>query len=497
MKNPYTFANLKRIKWGVAEENDPISLYPCMLPGWEHIIEKTGAILGKPQRSIICLHEGTRGTIFLDHKEWTALGQYVLRKILRTPTFALRLSREIIKGADELVSFTKKIFIADLEKKTSRELIQLYRGFENRHGDLYARAIIPVYLDFYKPHLTKYLVEYLKERIGKTHYDKNAKECFAWLTVTDRPSQVQLEEKSLMRIALAGQKRAVGNMLQKHIAAYEYLGYNFEGPQFPKSYFLKRLRELKARKGQLKVALAQMNKDKRHAQRMQERITEDLRIDYRHKQLFQITREIIFGKDYRKMALVKSYYQIEPLLKEFARRTHLSLREVRNCLPHELGDILQGQIKRPKDLAQRVKGCLFVVVDRSLPGKIAVGKLFSDMKAYLHRKEDFAEIGYFHGQTAFAGKARGKVRVINTLKDLAKMRKGNILVSQMTNPNLIPAMKKAAAIITDQGGVTCHAAIVSRELRIPCVIGTKIATKALKDGDSVFVDADQGEVRKI
>ncbi len=78
-----------------------------------------------------------------------------------------------------------------------------------------------------------------------------------------------------------------------------------------------------------------------------------------------------------------------------------------------------------------------------------------------------------------------------------KMQKGDILVSIATNPDLVPAMKKAAAVVTEQGGVTSHAAIVARELRIPCVIGTKIATKVLKDGNKIEVDATKGIVRKL
>ncbi len=77
------------------------------------------------------------------------------------------------------------------------------------------------------------------------------------------------------------------------------------------------------------------------------------------------------------------------------------------------------------------------------------------------------------------------------------MEKGHILVSHSTNPNILSAMIKASAIITNAGGLTCHAAIVAREFKIPCVIGTKIATKVLKDGDMVEVDAQRGIVRKI
>jgi pyruvate,water dikinase len=80
---------------------------------------------------------------------------------------------------------------------------------------------------------------------------------------------------------------------------------------------------------------------------------------------------------------------------------------------------------------------------------------------------------------------------------MSKMKQGDILVSIATNPDIVPAMKKAGAIVTEQGGITSHAAIVSRELGTPCVIGTKIATKVFKDGDIVEVDANKGTVKLI
>ncbi|HLC48700.1 MAG TPA: PEP-utilizing enzyme, partial [Candidatus Norongarragalinales archaeon] len=84
---------------------------------------------------------------------------------------------------------------------------------------------------------------------------------------------------------------------------------------------------------------------------------------------------------------------------------------------------------------------------------------------------------------------------ILTPSDLPKMGEGDILVAQATNPDVVPAMKKAAAIVTNTGGITCHAAIVSRELGIPCIVGTKIATDVLKDGMVVEVDATKGIVK--
>jgi len=101
-----------------------------------------------------------------------------------------------------------------------------------------------------------------------------------------------------------------------------------------------------------------------------------------------------------------------------------------------------------------------------------------------------------NGNIAFEGKVKGKVKIVNTMEQIPKVEQGDILVSINTNPSLLEAMKKAAAIVTNEGGITCHAAIISRELKIPCIIGTKNATKVFKDGDLIEVDAIKGIVKK-
>jgi len=98
------------------------------------------------------------------------------------------------------------------------------------------------------------------------------------------------------------------------------------------------------------------------------------------------------------------------------------------------------------------------------------------------------------GIPASAGVAKGKVRIILDPSDCPKMKEGDILVTEMTNPLFIPAIQKAKAIVTDVGSLLCHAAIVSRELGIPCVVGTKKATKVLKSSQLVKVDGKNGIV---
>jgi phosphohistidine swiveling domain-containing protein len=117
-------------------------------------------------------------------------------------------------------------------------------------------------------------------------------------------------------------------------------------------------------------------------------------------------------------------------------------------------------------------------------------------KGYL-KADKFEKTDSAKGVGAFAGKVTGRVRLILSTRDIGKFRKGEIIVSQMTDPHYLPIMKKAAAFVTDEGGLLCHAAIVARELKKPCVISTKVATKIFKDGDLVEIDANRGIIRKI
>ena len=101
------------------------------------------------------------------------------------------------------------------------------------------------------------------------------------------------------------------------------------------------------------------------------------------------------------------------------------------------------------------------------------------------------------GVVASTGTVRGLVRICESVSDIDKIQEGEILVASMTRPEYLPAMQKAIAFVTDEGGITCHAAIVAREMRKPCIIGTKVATRTIKTGDLIEVDAEQGIVRII
>ncbi len=101
------------------------------------------------------------------------------------------------------------------------------------------------------------------------------------------------------------------------------------------------------------------------------------------------------------------------------------------------------------------------------------------------------------GSIGFPGKATGRVVNIRKIEEANNVKEGDVIVASMTDPRYVQAMKKAVAFVTDEGGVLCHASIVAREMKKPCIIGTKIATQVLKDGDLVEVDADKGIVKIV
>lgn len=118
-------------------------------------------------------------------------------------------------------------------------------------------------------------------------------------------------------------------------------------------------------------------------------------------------------------------------------------------------------------------------------------------KVNLDMEQQESQALILKGIAASQGQAEGVVKIVWTIKDNAKFNEGDVLVTKMTEPSMVPVMIKAAAIITDIGGLTSHAAIVSREMGTPCVVATKDATTVLKDGQKVRVDGTKGEVYLI
>ncbi|HEX8690158.1 MAG TPA: phosphoenolpyruvate synthase [Solirubrobacterales bacterium] len=167
-----------------------------------------------------------------------------------------------------------------------------------------------------------------------------------------------------------------------------------------------------------------------------------------------------------------------------AERPVLSDDEVRRLA--ELGARIEAHYGSPQDTEWAIdeEGAIWMLQSRPVTAVGGEGGGEGD-----ERGEELTR-----GLGAAPGLASGPVRVVASREDAAALAEGDVLVTHMTAPDWVPLMRRAAAIVTDSGGMTCHAAIVSRELGIPCLVGTANATEILRDGQLVTVDAGQGTV---
>lgn len=212
------------------------------------------------------------------------------------------------------------------------------------------------------------------------------------------------------------------------------------------------------------------------------------------KKFINLLKKAIYFRTVRLEWLNQGCFMARPLLKEIARRLDLSYDELIYCLPDEIIISLLGDNKINKRVIKSRIKSYAMISDSKNKIQVITGKQVEIIKHKFCKKENGDEI---NGLIACHGFARGSVCLIMSRNDLSKIKKGEIMVCRLTTPDFVVAMKKAIAIVTDLGGITSHAAIVSRELSVPCIVGTKNATQVLKDGDLVEVDADNGVVKKL
>lgn len=152
----------------------------------------------------------------------------------------------------------------------------------------------------------------------------------------------------------------------------------------------------------------------------------------------------------------------------------------------ELALKLEDHYDKPQDIEFAIEnGEIFIVQTRAIT---TIAKRIETSKTEIEGDV------ILEGQAASPGIASGKVKIVKTMDDLEKIISGDVLVTKMTNPDMVVTMQKSSAIITDEGGLTAHAAIVSREMGIPCIVGTHEATAKLTDGEIVTVDGFHGKV---
>lgn len=179
--------------------------------------------------------------------------------------------------------------------------------------------------------------------------------------------------------------------------------------------------------------------------------------------------------------------EIVKLNEEISERQVLKEHEVKKLA--EIALKLEEHYKKPQDIEFAIEDDeIYIVQTRPITTM--------EKRGDASEKHDLKGDVVLKGLAASPGIGSGKVRIVKELSDLEKIREGDILVTKMTNPDMVVTMQKSAAIVTDEGGLTAHASIVSREMGIPAIVGTQEATTKLKDGETITVNGYDGKIYK-
>ncbi len=466
--------------------------------------------LNLPKLLIAMKGENGAMQAFARLSSWEAAHKVLAERAKNDPNY---IERELIDKTNKLGEefnewSEREIFEADLSKKSEHELVVLYYAFVEKQARMYAYGITLPTLDFGSfAYVEGNLERILKAKVPSEKYSayysiltepiENSfaqDQEFALLSLMDRYYSDQWKQDVISGTTnLQQEYPEFWKDLAAHTRTYAWVYYVYTGPAFTEQNFLDFIvQELHAdeRPGKKLERLQQKRKE---TLIRREQYIRDLKSDVLEENILRLAGKMVWAKPRRKDYQSKSYYHLEKLQREIGRRISATLDEVRHTPIKDLEKCLNGE-KFNAEKARAIKALHSVIPKENDSIELVYGDDTQDFLKTVRTEKPGPQGEEVRGNTAYKGKVQGRVRIINAPQDMEKMQKGDVLVSVATTPSIVPAMKKAAAIVADEGGLTCHAAIVSRELEIPCVVGTKFATQVLKDGDLVEVDADKGVV---
>lgn len=462
---------------------------------------------GRPWADTLCFFEKGMVKVLWDKKDLTDNGLYITNNFLKPEYFRRQMNhyRDLENGLKRIWKKTEK---TDLKKISDEELLNLIREYNRIFLDWWGFAQVAEPIAVGSEHL-------LNKKI------KLSQEQMSILTTPTKKSYTIREEEDLLRIvdyvlssrklknlfskkridlsALSGDEKLV-KLLENHVRKYFWLNNGYAEIEYLKAgYFIKVIRRI-IKEGMTRKEIADTldcNKKRlKEFKRKIRRLEKELSFNQRDRRLVELVDCFADFQDKRKALSIKGNYYTYLFLKEVGRRNRIPLTDMLFILPRELEQILSCKFSKTEfKFKQRKKH--FALLFKTSGLEIYKGeKSRKQEKRYLG-KDSLDKITEFEGKRAMGGKVTGKVRRILKTPEMKNMQKGEILVTTMTSPDFISAIRKAKAMVTDEGGLTCHAAVISRELNIPCVTGTKIATRVLKNGDLVKVNANHGLITVI
>ena len=455
--------------------------------GWGKAMKK---VYGISVESTLVFRDSQKTEYYVDAIQYK---KYItgLYKLLKNEQFIQDFHAKARMTLEKILRDTIKKFTINLSKLSNDELLRLYTDF-----------VLPNLEQFYIRMWTVFninepLVEVIKKELKKqikssTIVDNHLLKLSSPLI----PNDILNERIDLLK--LAAQKATISDskyksLLKKHTERYQHIPmFDFDHEPYSYKYFFKQAQTIKDAGREL-IKLKRVFKER---QLEIKQIIQQVKPDNKLLELIRFLQENVFLRDYRDMIRQKYNLELRKFYLEVGVRLGLSIEEVAALTNEEITTNLKGRTKFPQDeIIRRAKAYLLIQKGtkiRIYSGDEAISKAGHE----LNRKSTFQK-NELAGIIGSKGKARGRVAIVFTNKDLGKIRRGDVMVTTMTRQDFVPALRKSSALVTDEGSIICHAAIIARELKIPCIVNTKIGTKIFRDGDYVEVDAVQGIIKKL
>ncbi len=462
---------------------------------------------------LVASFESFNEAYYLLKRECRETAAAIVGRALRRPGWLPWILQEIQRRSDALADiFPPETSPTLLARLSDARLLTLYRRHDHRHRALYRYARLPEALDRGVGFFTNYLMEHL----GSLGLSPSASvEAFAGLSQPVVPSvlaQEILDFDAIVQYVRAqrlGVPRPAGSAararmlldpellrrLNGHREKWQFLPYHGYGRRelATLDQYVDRLLEQLRNPGAL-AGGAGLGGRCAQAKRARQRWLERLKLDRPHRALFELYPEIGAAKLYRRYAQLRNFYWLDMLLAEIARRLGVSEWTVRCMVPEEIIASVEARRLVDPTIRARREGCVYAVFAGQ--EHVVAGKQAEELRQLSRpTSPDGQAAKVLHGIVASRGKAAGFCKVIIRADDCrAEFEPGTIVVSESTDPDLVRFLRVAGGVLTEQGGVTAHAAIICRELGIPTIIGIDGLLEKVHDGDWVDMDAERGTV---
>ena len=385
--------------------------------------------------------------------------------------------------ADNVEKIYIRSFAEDFTTYTPRKLLAFYTELWGIYTSMWASSL---FIDSFDPGYDQDEIERLARHYGVTMPEA----CI--LTTPIELTYVNERKLDFLGIVLTIGKNIplTHPLLKEHIRKYDFYQFSYAVPKhITPEQIAAELKEdpvVMEQEREMLLSYTPNQEQKINAILQQHNLTQNP---------LHFFQKLTFWREHRKKVNMMGCYIMHRFLQAVQERTNIPKEHLEYLNFDEMEPLLRGKISA-ETLCHRYEHNVLISIKQN-GYTIITGTEAKKIKDQLEERIPTAVGGQIRGKTANWGKVQGRVKIIIDRKDFETFKEGDILVAGMTRPEHVPLMKKAAAIVTNEGGITCHAAIMSRELGKPCIIGTKVATEVLKNGDLVEVNANHGVVRKL